>query len=601
MRAAWAIRGSSPCASTPRTRRPAWARPDAGAAGDRRHGLLPRRGRRGARGGGRAGARRDHRARSLPLPVPRGERVPPRDLARLPAPRHRAAPGRRPDRRTVHYMETLAGDTTVGHATAYCHAVEALAGSQAPRARPRRSAASRWSSSGWRTTSAISARSRATSGSCPRPSYCGRIRGDYLNMTRAPVREPIRPRPDVASRRRALRRRPARCGTACSSGSSAAERDTAEAVNLLWDSSSVMARFEDAGRCHARRSRARSGWWGRRPAPAASSRDVRTRLSRRASTGSATCRSPRGAPATCSRARTSAGSRSSSRSASSASSSRRCRRARSQARAPGAARREHRWCRSSRAGEARSATSRSPTRTGGSAATRSSIRRSTTGSGLAMALRGPADLRLPAVQQELQPVLLRARPVGVADAGAILIELGRSARAIARCRIPTAPPPELPERFRGRPEIDAGQCPDGCRACAEACPTQAITSDGVGADRPGPLPLLHRLRARPAPRARSPSRQDYRLAVRHARGSRGPRRSGRAPARRGARARELRRLFGRSLKLRQVSAGGCNGCELDVNVLEHGGVGPGALRRSSSWRPRATPTACSSPARSPRT
>ena len=29
----------------------------------------------------------------------------------------------------------------------------------------------------------------------------------------------------------------------------------------------------------------------------------------------------------------------------------------------------------------------------------------------------------------------------------------------------------------------------------------------------------------------------------------------------------LRRLFGRSLKLRSVSAGGCNGCELEVNAL----------------------------------
>jgi len=28
-----------------------------------------------------------------------------------------------------------------------------------------------------------------------------------------------------------------------------------------------------------------------------------------------------------------------------------------------------------------------------------------------------------------------------------------------------------------------------------------------------------------------------------------------------------RRLFGRSLKLRQVSAGGCNACEADINVL----------------------------------
>jgi Ni,Fe-hydrogenase III small subunit len=30
---------------------------------------------------------------------------------------------------------------------------------------------------------------------------------------------------------------------------------------------------------------------------------------------------------------------------------------------------------------------------------------------------------------------------------------------------------------------------------------------------------------------------------------------------------KLRGLFGRSLRLRQVSAGGCNGCESDVNVL----------------------------------
>ena len=28
----------------------------------------------------------------------------------------------------------------------------------------------------------------------------------------------------------------------------------------------------------------------------------------------------------------------------------------------------------------------------------------------------------------------------------------------------------------------------------------------------------------------------------------------------------LHRLFGRSLKLRQVSAGGCNGCELELNA-----------------------------------
>ena len=31
--------------------------------------------------------------------------------------------------------------------------------------------------------------------------------------------------------------------------------------------------------------------------------------------------------------------------------------------------------------------------------------------------------------------------------------------------------------------------------------------------------------------------------------------------------RQLRRLLGRSLRLRQVSAGGCNGCEVEVNAL----------------------------------
>ena len=33
-----------------------------------------------------------------------------------------------PDKKTDFYMETLAGDTSIGHTTAYCQAVEALAG-----------------------------------------------------------------------------------------------------------------------------------------------------------------------------------------------------------------------------------------------------------------------------------------------------------------------------------------------------------------------------------------------------------------------------------------------------------------------------------------
>src|SRR5262249_41086480 len=37
-----------------------------------------------------------------------------------------------PNKRPIHYMETLAGDTSVGHATAYCQALDALANCRVP-------------------------------------------------------------------------------------------------------------------------------------------------------------------------------------------------------------------------------------------------------------------------------------------------------------------------------------------------------------------------------------------------------------------------------------------------------------------------------------
>ena len=131
-------------------------------------------------------------------------------------------------------------------------------------------------------------------------------------------------------------------------------------------------------------------------------------------------------------------------------------------------------------------------------------------------------------------------------------------------RYPAAPPPPPPERFRGRPTIDSSRCPDGCRACADACPTAAISitdkaridlgkclfcTDCVEACPEGALSYSgdHRLSTRT--REALVVAEDEQLQL--------------------ARAldRKLRRLFGRSLKLRQVSAGGCNACESDGNVL----------------------------------
>jgi len=125
-------------------------------------------------------------------------------------------------------------------------------------------------------------------------------------------------------------------------------------------------------------------------------------------------------------------------------------------------------------------------------------------------------------------------------------------------------PPILPDRLRGRPEIDVAKCLKNCQLCADACPTDAIVANGKGVR----LDLGRCLFCPECERACSEGAirftTDYRLAT-----------SRRESLVLGEKEFQLakaldeksRKLFGRSLKLRQVSAGGCNGCEADVNVL----------------------------------
>ncbi len=138
----------------------------------------------------------------------------------------------------------------------------------------------------------------------------------------------------------------------------------------------------------------------------------------------------------------------------------------------------------------------------------------------------------------------------------------------SRCRqgshtikYPAGDAPQLPERFLGLPVIE----PSDCSAdCISVCPTDAIRLDSAS----GQLSLdagrctFCGLCAAICP-AITFSRNHALAASRRADlviacGSAAP--AVNSPA-------AIRKMFGRSLKLRQVSAGGCNACELDTNVL----------------------------------
>ena len=124
-----------------------------------------------------------------------------------------------------------------------------------------------------------------------------------------------------------------------------------------------------------------------------------------------------------------------------------------------------------------------------------------------------------------------------------------------------------PGGFRGKPVIADLACSVHCHACTEVCPTDAIKlgrggTDAMAIDLGKCVMCGDCLPACPAKKLSFSN--DVRLC---------------ATTREGlvvtaarpyidpvAVSAELKRCFGRSLKLRSVSAGGCNGCEMEVNA-----------------------------------
>lgn len=124
--------------------------------------------------------------------------------------------------------------------------------------------------------------------------------------------------------------------------------------------------------------------------------------------------------------------------------------------------------------------------------------------------------------------------------------------------------PVLPDRLRGRPTVDPAKCVEGCTHCVGVCPTQAIQGEARGLALDLGRCLFCADCAAACPAGAISFTSEHRLATR-------TREDlvldGRTCKLATALEEKSRRLFGRSLKLRQVSAGGCNACEADLNVL----------------------------------
>ncbi len=124
-------------------------------------------------------------------------------------------------------------------------------------------------------------------------------------------------------------------------------------------------------------------------------------------------------------------------------------------------------------------------------------------------------------------------------------------------------PPALPERFIGRPIIRSANCGD-CTVCIQTCPVDAVSIQDGKINLDMGKCLFCRKCELACPDKVIAFSREYSLAAT----KRNDLVLTDEPFKLAQKLDEkARKLFGHSLKLRQVSAGGCNACEADTNVL----------------------------------
>jgi len=121
---------------------------------------------------------------------------------------------------------------------------------------------------------------------------------------------------------------------------------------------------------------------------------------------------------------------------------------------------------------------------------------------------------------------------------------------------------ELWERYRGRPQITRDASAETAEQCAQACPQDAIDAEGKMIDM-GRCIFCGTCERISAGKFVTFT-QDFEISVAE---KQHLLTDGDLASLADHSKQHFKKLFGRSLQLRQVSAGGCNACEADLNVL----------------------------------